>query len=59
VTWLLLTGAGLVAETLVIVVLGRTATARYDFENALPQRPDPTARGSGRGIRSGLHDDDQ
>ncbi|WP_167762067.1 hypothetical protein [Blastococcus sp. CT_GayMR20] len=29
-TWLLLTGAGLVAETVVIVALGRTATARYD-----------------------------
>ena len=29
-TWLLLTGAGLVAETVVIVVLGRTVTARVD-----------------------------
>jgi hypothetical protein len=53
VTWLLLTGAGLIAETVVIVVLGRTATARYDLENALPQRPDPTARGRGRGIDPG------
>ena len=58
-TWLLLTGAGLVAETLIIVVLGRTATARYDLENALPQRPDHTVRGSGRGIRPGLLDDDR
>jgi hypothetical protein len=30
VSWLLLTGAGLLAETVVIVTLGRTATARDD-----------------------------
>ncbi len=29
-TWVLLTGTGLVAETVVIVVLGRQATARSD-----------------------------
>jgi hypothetical protein len=59
VTWLLLTGAGLVAETVVIVVLGRTVTARYHPGDTLSPRPDATARGSGRGIRFGLLDDDQ
>jgi hypothetical protein len=32
--WLLLTGAGFVVETVVIVVLGSAATARYDAEEA-------------------------
>lgn len=58
-TWLLLTGAGLVAETVVIVVLGRAVTARYDSLDTLPQQPNPTERGSGRGIRPGVLDDDQ
>ena len=58
-TWLLLTGAGLVAETVVIVVLGRTVTARHDSGDTLPQQPNAAARGSGRDIRSGLLDDEQ
>ncbi len=29
-TWVLLTGAGLVVETTVIIVMGRAVTARYD-----------------------------
>jgi len=51
VTWLLLAGAGLVAETVVIVTLGRSVTARDDREDAQPVRPGPAARGSGRDIR--------
>jgi hypothetical protein len=35
-TWLLLTGVGLAVETVVIVVLGRTVTARYDAGETLP-----------------------
>jgi hypothetical protein len=57
VTWLLLTGAGLVAETVVIVALGRSVTARYEpRRDALPPRSDPAARGSGRYVSSGLLD---
>jgi hypothetical protein len=40
VIWLLLTGAGLVAETIVIVALGRHATAMTE-----PPRTDPTEGG--------------
>jgi hypothetical protein len=57
VTWLLLTGAGLVAETVVIVALGRSVTARYDPGDTLPLRSDPAARGTGRDVRVGLLDD--
>ena len=57
-TWLLLTGAGLVAETVVIVVLGRTVTARHDPGEELPAPVHPIVRGSGRGIRLGLFADD-
>lgn len=39
VTWLLVTGAGLVAETAVIVVLGSRVTARYDAEKWAPRSP--------------------
>ncbi len=53
-TWLLLTGAGLVAETVVIVALGRSVTARYEPRDTLPLRSDPAARGRGRDVRSGL-----
>ena len=49
--WLLVTGAGLVAETVVIVVLGRAVTARYDAGDTPSPRPDPTLRGSGRDSR--------
>jgi hypothetical protein len=48
VTWLLLTGAGLVAETVVIVALARSVTARDDRDDALQVRPGPTSRVSGR-----------
>jgi hypothetical protein len=43
--WLLLTGAGLVAETVVIVALGCAATARYDAEETgrSASRPDDQA----------------
>jgi hypothetical protein len=37
--WVLLTGAGLVAETVVIVVLGRQATTRS--ETVAPSGPSP------------------
>jgi hypothetical protein len=56
VTWLLLTGAGLVAETVVIVALGRSVTARYEPGDTLPLRSHAAARGSGRDVRSGLLD---
>ena len=53
-TWLLLTGAGLVAETVVIVVLGRTATARYDPGDALVERMDAVREAkSERDLRAG------
>jgi hypothetical protein len=53
VTWLLLTGAGLVAETVVIVVLGSTATARYDAGDTLPVQPELLLRAGDPGTRSG------
>jgi len=59
VTWLLLTGAGLVAETVVIVILGRTVTARYDRGDTPSPRTDAAMRDSSRGIGSGLVDDDR
>jgi hypothetical protein len=43
VTWLVLTAAGLVAETVVIVVLGRSVTARYESADTSPRRPAPAA----------------
>jgi hypothetical protein len=39
VTWLLLTGAGLVAEMVVIVALGCSVTARADRDDALQIPP--------------------
>jgi hypothetical protein len=45
VTWLLLIGAGLVAETLVIVALGRHMTERYDADERCHAEP-VGARGS-------------
>jgi hypothetical protein len=48
VTWLLLIGAGLVAETVVIVALARAVTARGERDDAPQVRPAPTPRGSGR-----------
>jgi hypothetical protein len=54
VTWLLLTGAGLVAETVVIVVLGRTVTARYDPGDRLVERLDAVREAkSDRDLRAG------
>jgi hypothetical protein len=41
VTWLLLTGAGLVAEMAVIVALGWSVTARDDRDDALQVPPGP------------------
>jgi hypothetical protein len=41
VTWLLLTGAGLVAETVVIVALGRSVTARDHRDDGPQDRPGP------------------
>ena len=40
-TWLLLTGAGLVAEMVVIVALGCSVTARDDRDDALQVPPGP------------------
>ena len=40
-TWLLLTGAGLLAEMVVIVALGCSATARDDRDDALRSPPGP------------------
>jgi hypothetical protein len=40
VTWLLVSAAGLVAETVVIVALGRTVTARYDAGDSQLPRAD-------------------
>ena len=54
-TWLLLTGAGLVAETVVIVALGRSVTARDEREDALHVRRAPRP-GSGRDIGLGVVD---
>jgi hypothetical protein len=54
VAWLLLTGAGLAVETVVIVVLGRTVTARYDAGDTAPARPDRIAGGGSRDIRVGV-----
>jgi hypothetical protein len=45
--WVLLTGAGLVAETAVIVFLGRQATGRSDAGLLAGPAPAPSA-GSGR-----------
>ena len=56
-TWLLLTGAGLIAETVVIVALARSVTARDDRDDPWRVRPGPTARGSGRDIVLGMFDD--
>jgi len=58
VTWLVLTGAGLVVETVVIVVLGRTVTARDDPGDEPSSRPDRMVRGNGRGGLVGLLDHD-
>ena len=55
-TWLLLTGAGPVAETVVIVALGRSVTARDERDDALQVRPAPRP-GSGRDIGLGVPDD--
>ena len=49
--WLLVTGAGLVAETVIIVLLGRTVTARYDAADTPPPRHGPAPRGNGQGSR--------
>ena len=51
VTWLLLTGAGLIAEAVLIVVLGSTVTARYDTQP--PPAGSSTAPDSGRDVRPG------
>jgi hypothetical protein len=51
VTWLFLTGAGLVVETVVIVVLGSTVTARFDAGDTPPTQPGPLARGGDPAIR--------
>jgi hypothetical protein len=40
--WVLLTGAGLVAETVVIVVLGRQAIARSETGGPSVPAPDAT-----------------
>ena len=56
-TWLLLTGAGLVAETVVIVALGCSVTGRDDRDDAPRIRPGPTPRANVRDIRPGVLDD--
>jgi hypothetical protein len=54
VTWLLLTGAGLVAETVVIVVLGRKVTARDDPGDRLVEGTDAVREAkSDRDLRAG------
>jgi hypothetical protein len=54
VIWLLLTGAGLVAETVLIVVLGRAATTRYDPGDALVERMDAVREAKNdRDLRAG------
>ena len=55
-TWLLLTGAGLVAEMAVIVALGCSVTARDDRDDALRSPPGP-APGQPPGQGSRVLDD--
>ena len=55
--WLLLIGAGLVAETVIIVVLGRAVTARYDAGDRHSLRPDRTLLDRGTGLRPSSLDD--